>query len=159
MEGYEGKRLLFDGRLAVSIPDTFQKMEDGRIEAMYPYGERPQVILEDTSKLRFCTFSLLEKQKLTKMQMERAICTISKAVLSLYPSCLLTEPELLKWDKGSCGWFSFRTYGKGALFHIMYIFPTDGCMMLGTMGCDMEDETGKEQFRWMIKSLAEVAAI
>lgn len=126
------KSHLFDGRLAVMLPDSFQTMEGDREQLMYPYEDRPQIILEDADTCRFCTFSLLKEQKLAGIQVEYVIQSITKAIVSLYPSCLLSEPQLVKREEGTCGWFSFRTAGKeGDLQNFMYVFPVDDCMMLG----------------------------
>jgi hypothetical protein len=154
LENAEEKTLLFDGRLALGIPNSFQAMEIGRAELMYPYEDRPQIILEDTDTRRFCTFSLLKEQKLAGIQVEYVIRSITEAIVSLYPSSLLSEPQLAVREEGTCGWFSFRTSGgEGNLQNFMYVFPVDGCMMLGTMGCFIEDEEGKRQLLQIMESL------
>lgn len=146
--------LIFEERLLVDIPDSFQEMEKNRASMMYPYDQKPQVILEDGLMHRFCTFSLLESQGLKDTQAEYAIQTICKVVTSLYPSCLLEAPQLMKCRGGTCGWFAFITSGtEGELYNVMYIFPVNGCMMLGTMGCIPEDESGKEQMMKIMESL------
>lgn len=150
----EEKSLLFDDRLAVDIPNSFHEMEDGRVELIYPYEDRPQIILEDANTHRFCTFSLLKEQKLAEIQVKYVIQSITKAIVSLYPSSLLSEPQLSKREEGTCGWFSFQTTGReGNLQNFMYIFPVDDCMMLGTMGCFIEDESGKRQLMQIMESL------
>lgn len=144
--------LLFEEQLNVDISDSFQEMEKDKADWMYPYDKKPQVILEDGSTHRFCTFSLLEAQSLTDDQVEDAVWIISKIVTSLYPSCLLDKPQLIECQNRASGWFSFRSIGtEGELFNVMYIFPVNGCMMLGTIGCMAEDETGKE---WMMELMA-----
>ena len=150
----EEKTLLFDGRLAVGIPNFFRMMDSGRAELMYPYEDRPQIILEDTDTCRFCTFSLLKEQKLAGIQVEYVIRSITEAIVSLYPSCLLSEPQLAVREEGACGWFSFQTSGgEGQLQNFLYVFPVDGFMMLGTMGCFVEDEEGKRQLLQIMESL------
>lgn len=154
MGSYGEKSYLFDGRLTVLLPDSFRTMEGGREQLMYPYEDRPQIILEDADTCRFCTFSLLKEQKLAGIQVKNVIQSITKAVVSLYPSCLLSKPRLVKRGEETCGWFSFRTSAKeGELRNFMYVFPVDNCMMLGTMGCFMEDRAGKEQLMKIMESL------
>lgn len=154
MRETEEKTLLFGGRLAVRLMEPFKEMDAKKAEAMYPYEARPMIILDDEASSRFCTFSLLKNQGLAGAQIENAIYSISRLMVSLYPSCLLIKPNRLKSEKGECGWFAFRTAGaEGELYHIMYIFPVDGCMMLGTMGCSMEDKKGKKQFLRIMESL------
>lgn len=154
MEYVKDKTLFFDGRLAVRLPDSFQVMETKKAELMYPYEQRPQIILEDGYAHRFCTFSLLKEQKLAAIQVEYVIQSITAAIVGLYPSCLLTDPQLVRRKEGACGWFSFRSIIKeGTLQNFMYVFSVDECMMLGTMGCFIEDETGKKQMLQMMESL------
>lgn len=145
--------LMFEEQLLADIPDSFQEMEKVKIDMMYPYDTKPQIILEDKEH-RFCTFSLLENQILTDSQVESAIQIIFKVVISLYPSSLLEEPQLMNGGGQTCGWFSFRTAAaEGELFNVMYIFPVNGYMMLGTMGCLIEDESGKKQMFEIMESL------
>ena len=154
MEYVQDKTLFFDGRLAVQIPESFQDMENNRAELMYPYEQRPQIILEDGEAHRFCTFSLLKEQKLAANQVEYVIKNITAAVVGLYPSCLLTDPRLVWRKEGAYGWFSFRSIIKeGELKNFMYVFSVDECMMLGTMGCFIEDEEGKKQLLQIMDSL------
>lgn len=146
--------VIFEEQLQVEIPDSFQGMEKDKVDGMYPYDKKPQIILEDGDTHRFCTFSLLESQALSDNQVEDAIWIIKKVVTSLYPSCLLDKPQLMDCQAGTCGWFSFKSAGtEGELFNIMYIFPINGCMMLGTMGCMAEDESGKKQMMEIMGSL------
>lgn len=149
--------VIFEEQLFVELPDSFHEMALERIKNIYPYDEKPQIIWEDKNTNRFCTFSLFKERGLTGAQTEYAIELIQKAVLSLYPSSLLDEAKLRDCKGGKCGWFSFKGIGdKGELFNLMYIFPVNGCMMFGTMGCGMGDEAGKEQLMDIMKSLQTV---
>ena len=146
--------LLFKEQLYVNIPDSFQKMDKSNISEMYPYEERPQIILENRKEHRFCTFSLIENHGLGDTQIEYAIQSISNVVTSLYPSCLLEEAQLKECRGGTCGWFSFKNTGsRGEIHNVMYIFPVNGCMMLGTMGCMCGDKVGQGQIMQMIESI------
>lgn len=146
--------VMFEEQLLVQLPDTFREMEKSRIDDMYPYEEKPQIIMEDEATHRFCTFSQLLSQRLTENQLEYALKEVCKIVTSLYPSCLIDEPKLAYCIEGTCGWFSFGAAGmEGGLFHVMYILPMNGCMMLGTAGCTADDKEGKKQMMEMIKSL------
>jgi hypothetical protein len=148
------KKILFNNLLSVFLPNSFESMESEKVELMYPSEDRPQFIYEDAKTNRFCTFSLLKDQKLTNLQVEQAIQSISNAIISLYPTCLLGEPQLIDKEEKIWGYFSFKTLCKeGSLRNIMYILPVDGCMMLGTMGCLIEDEDGEKQLIHIMDSL------
>lgn len=150
----EEKRSFFDGRLLVYVPGAYQRMDAEKAEMMYPYADRPQIILEDEGTCRWCTFSLLKEQRLSRWQIEDAIRSISRAILSLYPSCAIREPELMRRRAGDCGWFAFRTaWDKGGAYNIMYVYSVDGVMMLGTLGCRMEDAQGIKEMMEVIRSL------
>lgn len=146
--------VMFEEQLLVQLPDTFREMERERMESRYPFEERPQIILEDEAAGRFCTFSLLTTQKLSENQLEYAMKEVCWVVTSLYPASLLDAPQMAYCEGAVCGWFSFRVTGIGEeLFHMMYILPVNGCMMLGTAGCALGDAEGKEQAMSIIKSL------
>ncbi len=154
MDQFDNRRLLFDDRLMVYIPESYEIMDEEKARMIYPYENRPQVILEDENISRWCTFSLLKEQGLSNGQIMDAIQAVSKIVISLYPSCLIRKPELLRRKKGNCGWFAFRTAWKGgALYNLMYVFSVDGSMMLGTIGCAMEDVEGIREMMSILKSL------
>ncbi len=146
--------LIFEEQLYVDIPDSFQEMEKNKRDKMYPYDAKPQIILEDIKMNRFCTFSLFDNQELKDSQVEYAIQIVLKIITSLYPSCLLNESRLVDCQGGKCGWFSFKTAGsEEEIFNVMYIFSVNGCMMFGTMGCAISDESGKKQMIEIMESL------
>ncbi len=146
--------LLFDEQLYVNMPESFQEMSQDRIDALYPYEVKQEIILESAQTGSFCTFSLFEDQGIMDSQVEYAIHSASKIVTRLYPSCLLEEDQIMFCAEASCGWFAFKTIAaEGALYNVMYIFPVNGHMMFGTMGCRMEDEQGKEQLMEIMRSL------
>lgn len=154
MEHKDEMRALFDGKLLIEIPDSFQEAEGEKAANMFPYEERPQIILEEKGTSRFCTFSLLEKQSLTKNQTKHVIDLIADAVISLYPSCLLEQPGLVKREEAVYGWFAFQTSAReGKLYNIMYICPVNGSMLLGTMGCLMDDEAGRTGMQQQLGTL------
>lgn len=145
---------LFEEQLYVELPDSYKEMAEEKATGIYPYEEKPQMIFEDEEMHRFCTFSLLKAQKLAVSQTETAIWVIHKVVTGLYPSCMLDEPSQADCGEGKCGWFSFKTAGAdGELFHLMYIYPINGSMMLGTMGCRLSDDQGKEQMMEILSTL------
>lgn len=148
------KSQIFEKRLLVKIPASFQELEPETIEQMFPYEDRPQLILGNYDSSIFCTFSLLKEQRLASAQVKEAIQLISRVVVSLYPSGLLGEPDTIKLPTGVCGWFEYRTETRsGSIHNYMYIFSVDEVMMLGTMGCTLGDAEGEKQMMEIIRSL------
>lgn len=151
----DGSYQLFNNQLSVKLPADFHELDTETIQSLFPYEDRPEIILGADDILRFCTFSLLQEQKLNSFQVKRAIQTIKEEVTNLYPSCLLAEPKVLSLKEGTCGWFEYRTLQKdGPLHNYMYIFSVEGSMMLGTMGCALGDTEGEEAFISIMESLA-----
>lgn len=146
--------LLFDEQLYVNMPESFQEMSQDRIDALFPYEVKQEIMLENVLTGSFCTFSLFEDQGIMDSQVEYAIHSASKIVTRLYPSCLLEEEQTMSCAEATCGWFAFKTIAaEGALYNVMFFFPVNGHMMFGTMGCRMEDEQGKEQLMEIMRSL------
>lgn len=146
--------LLFDEQLYVNMPESYQEMSQDRIDTLYPYDVKQEIMLENVQTGSFCTFSLFEDQGIMDSQVEYAIHSASKIVTRLYPSCLLEEEQTMPCAEASCGWFAFKTIAvEGTLYNVMYIFPVNGHMMFGTLGCRMEDEQGKEQLMEIMRSL------
>lgn len=154
MEMTMNQMILFNNLLTLSLPSSFELMNSEKIELMFPNEDRPQYIYEDIKANRFCTFSLLMDQKLSNFQVEQGIQSISNAITSLYPTCLLEAPQLLEKGGEIFGYFTFKTLSKeGILRNIMYILSVEGCMLLGTMGCLLEDEDGARQLIQIMNSL------
>lgn len=154
MKTYMNQIILFNNLLSLSLPSSFESMNWEKIELMFPNEDRPQFIYEEIEANRFCTFSLLKDQKLSNFQVEQGIQSISNAITSLYPTCLLEAPQLLEKEERIFGYFTFKTHSKeGILRNIMYILSVEGCMMLGTMGCLLEDEDGVRQLMQIMNSL------
>lgn len=146
--------VLFDEQLYVDMPESYQEMRMDKAEQMYPYEEKPQIILESMQTASFCTFSLFEDQGIMDSQVEYAICGVSKVVTGLYPSSLLEEEQTMCCAEAVCAWFSFKTQAAdGELYNVMYIFPVNGHLMIGTMGCRLEDKEGKERLMEVLRSL------
>ncbi len=146
--------LLFEKQLYVDIPESYQEMSQDRVDALYPYEVKPEIILENAQTGSFCTFSLFEDQGIMDSQVEYAIHSVSRIVTSLYPSSLVEKDQTMDCSEAFCGWFSFKTQAAdGELHNVMYIFPVNGHMMFGTMGCRMEDEQEKELLMKILRSL------
>lgn len=146
--------LLFEEQLYVDMPESYQEMSQDRIDALYPYEVKQEIILENTQTGSFCTFSLFEDQGIMDSQVEYAIHSISKVVTRMYPSCLVEEAQTMDCSETFCGWFSFKTQGvDGELYNVMYVFPVNGHKMFGTMGCRMKDEQEKDLLMNILKSL------
>lgn len=146
--------LLFEEQLYVDMPKAYQEMSRDRIDALYPYEVKQEILLENIHTGSFCTFSLFEDQGITDSQVEYAIHSVSKVVTRLYPSCLVDKEQTMNCSEVPCGWFSFKTKGaEEELYNVMYIFPVNGHMLFGTMGCGMEDEQEKERLMDIMRSL------
>lgn len=136
------------------MPDSFQKMEEEAASQLFPYEDRPEFILGNPNRHRFCTFSFLKNQALTSAQVIYAIQTIAKLVLGLHPSALFGKPTVLSLEDGNCGWFEYGTNTReGKLQNIMFIFPIEGRMLLGTAGFLRQDREGEKEMRTMLESL------
>lgn len=146
--------LLFEEQLYVEISESYQEMSRDRVDAIYPYEVKQEIILENTQTGSFCTFSLFEDQGIMDSQVEYAIHSVSKVVTRMYPSCLVEKEQIMNCQEAFCGWFSFKTQAvDGELYNVMYVFPVNGHMMFGTMGCRLEDEREKELLIDILKSL------
>ena len=69
--------LLFEEQLYVDMPESYQEMSQDRIDALYPYEVKQEIILENSQTGSFCTFSLFEDQGIMDSQVEYAIHSIS----------------------------------------------------------------------------------
>lgn len=151
------KHRFFEHKVSVQIPDCYQEMEAETVEVMFPYEDRPQIILSDPSGTRFCTFSYLKDQKMTQAQTAYAIREIVQIVTSLYPSSLIQEPKVMTLPDGKLEWFEYKTMkSNGGIHNFIYVFSEEGSMLLGTMGCDMEDMDGIAELKNIMGSMERI---
>lgn len=134
-----GETQLFDGRMQVMLPRSFQDMPSGPARLKYPMEQRPQVIrTNERTDINF-TFSLLD-QPLENSQVKPLRDTLKKALRRARPDMRFMEDGLRETQERTTGWFEFISNGiDGKLYNIMYLTPVSGRLMQGLFNCPVKD--------------------
>ena len=134
-----GETQLFDGRMQVMLPQSFQDMPSGLARLKYPMEQRPQVIrTNERTDINF-TFSLLD-QPLENSQVKPLRDTLKKALRRARPDMRFMEDGLRETQERTTGWFEFISNGiDGKLYNIMYLTPVSGRLMQGLFNCPVKD--------------------
>jgi putative lipoic acid-binding regulatory protein len=139
---------LFDNSLLTMLPDEFEDMPPGMIQAMFPNEKRPQVI-KGSADGSYATFTLLKKS-LSRQQLFTASHNALLLLQKFFPSCCNQKVHLIQLEDSMCGWFSFLGHGKK---NIMFIIAIDGKMLLGSCGCREDDHKRMDELKMAFLSM------
>jgi len=141
---------LFDDKLRLYLPDDFYQVEESEASDIYPSLERPQVIFAVAEFSRFLTFSLLDKS-LGLEEASVAAREMRKLIWSLYPNSMLTTALPIRFGDFRCSGFSFKTGANEAqIYNTMFVVSFEDRLLMGTFGCRLDDDEGKEMLKKLI---------
>ncbi|RDY32220.1 hypothetical protein [Lachnotalea glycerini] len=130
---------LYDGKVEIKIPTTFEDMPQKHAEMKYPNQQRPQIIKTNaTGDVNF-TFNLLDADFATEQVIE-ARNRFSDLIKQVQPSGVFYEKGEEEISNTLLGWFDFKSHAVGGkLYNIMYCTPVDGKLLQGVFNCKYED--------------------
>ena len=139
--------VLFDDRLRINIPEDLHLAQEHEAAEVFPHPKRPQLVFANDDFSRFITFSLLNKP-MGQQEAMSAAREMRTMVWSLYPNSILSQAAPFSFGDLSCGSFTFRTGSKGAqVFNTMFVASFNGRMLLGTLGCGIDDLAGMKMLQ------------
>ena len=126
---------LFDSKMYIMLPKSFQDMPMEQAKLKYPMEQRPQVIkTNERTDINF-TFSLLE-QPIANRQVKIMRDSLKRVLRSARPDMKFLEDGLEEIENHTIGWFEFISNGiDGKLYNMMYFTPIDGKLMQGIFNC------------------------
>ena len=139
---------LFDSKMYIMLPKSFQDMPAEQAKLKYPIEQRPQVIkTNERTDINF-TFSLLE-QPIANRQVKLMRDSLKRVLRSARPDMKFLEDGLEEIEDHTIGWFEFISNGiDGKLYNIMYFTPIDGKLMQGIFNCP-----AKESQNWKVVAM------
>jgi hypothetical protein len=131
--------LLYDGKVKIKIPKSFEDMPQKLAEIKYPNQQRPQIIkTNNTGDINF-TFNMLDAVFETQYVKE-ARDSFKDLIKQVQPSGVFYEEGEEPIADTLLGWFDFKSHAIGGkLYNIMYCMPVDGKMLQGIFNCKYED--------------------
>jgi hypothetical protein len=130
---------LYDGKVKIKIPTTFEDMPQNYAEIKYPNKQRPQIIKTNTAGDVNLTFNLLDAEFATEDVIE-ARNSFKNLIKQVQPSGVFYEEGEEEVAGILLGWFDFKSHAVGGkLYNIMYCVPVDGKMLQGVFNCKTED--------------------
>lgn len=130
-----------DGKFSMELPEGVEEMEDQRKEEIYPYEERPEIILEDIREDIQFTLQYFDKT-LKETEVREGISKILELTEESFPE-YKTSPEYL-WEEAGVpiGWF-LLTMEDLEKEHVKAVFSLEERMMLFTLTYPVENN-----FKW-----------
>ena len=101
---------LFDSKMYIMLPKSFQDMPMEQAKLKYPMEQRPQVIkTNERTDINF-TFSLLE-QPIANRQVKIMRDSLKRVLRSARPDMKFLEDGLEEIENHTIGWFEFISNG------------------------------------------------
>ena len=128
---------LFEDKVSVMLPKTFDDMPMELAKLKYPMEQRPQVIKSnEVTDINF-TFSLVE-QPLTNDKVESITGYIYQVFQTLQPVNDYFEKKVEHVGALSMGWFDFKSHGiDDTIYNLMFYIPIGGKTLQGIFNCRM----------------------
>lgn len=128
-------------KFSMELPEGFLEMDEESREEIYPYAERPEIILEDVSENAQITLQFFEKE-LKEEEVRDALSQILELTQETFPE-YKTSPEYLYEDGFiPIGWF-LLSMGEMEKEHVKAVLSVEGKMLLFTLTYPAE-----KNFKW-----------
>ena len=142
---------LFENRLRILMPEDICQIQESEAVDVFPSNKRPQIIFANAGFSRYLTFNLLDKP-LGSEETLNAAREMRKLIWSLYPNALIFKEKPFRFGSFKCSGFSFRTgLNETQKYNTMFAASFEDKLLLGTFGCGMDDNEGKELLRKLIE--------
>ena len=132
---------LFDGKISIMLPDTFQDMPEDMARIKYPSGDRPQVIKHHFSTgMDFCFNKLAYTNGVTDANV--LANTFQSIISTVNPSLFFYEPvQNIEDAELPTSWFHFQSFAlDGKMYNIVYIVALKDCYINGVFNCGLGDK-------------------
>lgn len=131
---------LFNNKLAITIPKTFEDMSLELAKIKYPLENRPQVIKSNEDGSVNLTFSYFAEQSLLEEQLEELHQKIRDGLKRMNPTIVFYSSEVIEKDFIKIVYYDFKsnTY-DGALYNINFGAAIENKLFLGTFNCNITD--------------------
>lgn len=144
---------IFEERLSVMIPDTFDFMPAETAKYKYPSEFRPQVILCDSTEQVNMTFSRLEEKSLSWEDLSHTMLDMQTGLKNVHPSTLFFHNEITRMEENPVPWMDFKSYGMdGTLYNFAFLWLVEGGMLLGMFNCPYRD---RQEWKYLFEKVAE----
>lgn len=125
------KTELFDGQVAVMLPEHYVDMPMQMQEIKYPSVHRPQIIkTNEAGNINFA-FSLLDSP-LEKEAVRETTRQMKKLIRKVQPSNVFHDEGIVEKENTAIGWFDYKSPAiDEPLFNLMYCASINGKTLQG----------------------------
>ncbi len=148
------RRKLFDEKMSILLPVSFEIMPEEIAKVKYPSEQRPQLIYSNAAGDVNFTFSLLDAQ-VKPSQIDEARDRFRGFIKKIQPANIFFEKKEEELGDTRVAWFDFKNYGLDAqLYNLFYFTDVKGMMLHGIFNCKFKDaEVWKPVAEQVIKSI------
>lgn len=126
---------LFDGHLAIYLPDTFADMPEEYKRVKYPSEDRPQILKSSIKGDVVFSFQWVG-QSLQASELEATIERFCRILKRAQPFNLFFDSGMIREHNVDVAWMDYKAYGVDQpLYQLLYTLPVEGRMMLGMFHC------------------------
>lgn len=149
-----GRKAVFDGKMSVIIPETFELMPEETAAVKYPSAERPDFIY--TNEETTVNFSLAHKDgKAANEDIPGVKDMIQEFVAKMHPASAVIDSEVIEVSGKNIAYFDFVAPAIDTeVYNMMFVFSLEGRLAIGSFNCPIDDmEDWKPVFVQMMQSI------
>lgn len=129
---------LFQGKLAVNLPETFTDLPLEYAKMKYPSEQRPSVIKSNKEGSINFTFELLSASVPTD-KIEQLRNQMKNVIKRFQPANVFFEKGEMQINTIETAWFDYKSHGiDQKLYNLMYFMPLDEQVLHGVFNCPMD---------------------
>lgn len=129
------KKLLFDGKASILLPEFFTEMPLEWKKIKYPYENRPQTIFMDNSASVNFAFSLL-KSDVEPISLDKIRDGFIIILKKMNSSNVFLDKGSLETLNTTCSWYVMRSQNlDGSIYNVMFISEIAHKLLLGNFTC------------------------
>lgn len=133
------KRSLFNGRIKMVLPKSFELMDSETASIKYPFEKRPNPIFTDDTITKNILFNYIDSE-LNEDEMAEFTDSMKVALEKMQPGAIWFEDGVEKIDGKKIGYFQLVTQALDAnVFNFMFFAELDGKVLMCTINCLEED--------------------
>lgn len=146
---------LFNNKVAITIPKTFEDMPAELAKSKYPLENRPQIIKSNEDGSVNLTFSYFAEQPLFEEQLEELNKNIRDGLKRMNPTIIFYSNEVIEKDLIKIAYYDFKSNAyDGALYNINFGAAIENKLFIGTFNCNVTEVS-----EWKIVALQMIASL
>ncbi|MEK4425969.1 hypothetical protein [Solibacillus sp. FSL K6-1523] len=130
---------LYENKIRMCIPATFEVMEPELMDIKYPSSRRPEYIYTNDSTSINITMKIMEQQ-ITVEELEDFTQTMMSMLHKIQPSAEMLDIGMKEVNGIQMGYFDFISQALGdKIYNVMFLFIVGEHVTMGSVNCSKKE--------------------